>query len=437
MGKTSKLARTLHSAFRETRDLRIRDHVAHFLAIEPIYCALEIPSYELLDVVKGSEDRYEAAQRMFEFVRNLVNSQSPQFNSNVVRIEKTASSAYSIILPQILHSRIQELRNCRVPYTTKISNKYERTLYYIGHLLNTRYGDSIIRTFPKSEVKSVIGKELWNQISRALNDIGFEPDSKYEEIPSDDWYLHVKSLDNVNSKAPLQLRKEPSDEIEALRHLDAVIRAWEFEGLTDSLRVGLLGEIENLRTRHYNKELIQQFPTLASYHKRSVIDLLISTLDPAAEDLLNSYLESVDPRRRKFAARGLARLNALKSPLAASDPTKADLIDVAELMASSIAGEQSRRSTNSGLFLLARSKIPQVRKDVARILLELHDKDTREIFFHLVTDSNEEVAFEVLSHIEKVPPQLAKDILRRAFDSIHSKIVTMAEAMASDLDALE
>jgi hypothetical protein len=130
-------------------------------------------------------------------------------------------------------------------------------------------------------------------------------------------------------------------------------------------------------------------------------------------------------------------LNALKSPLATSDPAEADLIDVAVLMASSITGEQSRRSANSALLLLAKSKIPQVRKDVARILFELHDKDTREIFFQLVADPNEEVASEVLSHIERLPPQLAKEILKEAFNNPNSQILTMAEEIASALDGLE
>jgi hypothetical protein len=433
MGKNSRLAKTLQSAFREKRNLRIRDHIVHFLDIEPLYCALEIPSYELLDVVKASGDRNEAAQLMFEFARDLVDSQSPKFNSGAVRIEKTASSVYSVILPDILQNRVLEIANCRVPYTIKGTYKSGRTLYYIGHLLNTRYGKAILNTFPDSDIHSVIGEELWNQIASALRNLGFEPDSMYDEIPSNDWYHYVKSLDKEISKTPLHSGRKPTDEIDAIRRLEYAMQVLVMDGISDFLRFRLLREISDLRTHHFNKELIQQLPKLASDYKESVIDILIDTLDPTAEKLLNSYLESRDPRIRKFAARGLARLNAMKSPLTVSDPSKADSIEVAELMVPSTRRKRLRRRTNSELLLLAKSKIPSVRKDIARILVESHDRDNGEILVQLASDPNEEVALEVLSHIEKLSPPLVKEILTTAFSSSHTEIVTKAEEIASDL----
>jgi hypothetical protein len=437
MGKNRRLAKTLQFAFREKRNLRIRDHIAHFLDIEPVYCALEIPSYELLDVVKGSGDRSEAAQRMFELARDLVDSQSPKFNSGAVTIEKTASSVYSVFLPNILKNRILEITNCRVPYTTKGTHKSGRTLYYIGQLLDTRYGKSILNTFPKSDVQSVVGEELWSQIASALSNLGFEPESMYEEILPNDWYHYVKSLDREISRTPQYFGRKPTDEIDAIRRLESAIQVLEMDGINDFIRSRLLREIADLRTHHFNKELIQQLPKLASNHKESVISILIDTLDPAAEMLLNSYLESRDPRIRKFAARGLARLNAIKSPLTVSDPSNADSIEVAELMIPSTRRERLRRRANSELLLLARSKIPGVRKDIARILVELHDRNNSEILIQLVADPNKEVAIEILSHIERLPPPLAKEILKAAFSSSHTEIVTKAEEIATDLGGLE
>jgi hypothetical protein len=435
--RTHKLAKYFQTNLREKRGLRIRDHVAHFLSIGPVYCALEIPSYELLDIVKGAGDRHEAAQLMFEHTRDLVENQSPSFNSNAVRVEKAASSAFSVFLPEILQKRILEIRDCKVPYTVQVGHKYTRTLYYIGFLLNTKYGNSILRTIIKSDAQSVVEEENWNKIASTLSDLSFEPDSMYEEIPSNDWFLHVKSLDKTNSKALLQFRKHPTNEIDAIRRLEAAIRAWERDGTSDFFRFNLLDVINKLRTRHYNEELIQQLPTLAPHHQETVIDILVNTLDPASEKLLNRFLESKSKVKRKLAARGLARLNALESPISVSDPTEADSIDAAELMASAITSAGKRKSTNSALMLLAKSRIPRVRKDLARILVELHDRETSDLFFQLVSDSCEEVGMEVVSHIERLPADLAKDILEEALHSSHERIVAMAEEAVLDFGGFE
>jgi ribosomal protein L29 len=130
-------------------------------------------------------------------------------------------------------------------------------------------------------------------------------------------------------------------------------------------------------------------------------------------------------------------LNAIKSPLTVSDPSNADSIEVAELMIPSTRRERLRRRANSELLLLARSKIPGVRKDIARILVELHDRNNSEILIQLAADPNKEVAIEILSHIERLPPPLAKEILTAAFSSSHTEIVTKAEEIATDLGGLE
>jgi hypothetical protein len=231
---------------------------------------------------------------------------------------------------------------------------------------------------------------------------------------------------------------EPKDEIEAIRRLDASIQGIQKEGGPPNLTpFTFLEEIKRLHTRHYNKEFIDMLPNLAIHHKGVILEILVNTRDPGSEALLNGLLESKIRSERALAARGLAKLNALESPISISDPSEADSIELAEIMSSTTSGYEKRRITKSKIMLLAKSKIPRVRKDLAKILLELHDGETSEIFLKLATDSNEEVAIEVLSHLEKLPKQLAKDILQAALTSSHPNIVTMAEVVEAGLNGFQ
>ncbi|MFX1438778.1 MAG: HEAT repeat domain-containing protein [Promethearchaeota archaeon] len=426
------LKESLYSAFRENRNLRIRDHVAYFLALDPIYCALEMPSYDLIDIVKGIQTRKTAIQLMFEYVHTLFESQSELFNSSAVRVYMAASSPYSILLPGILQKRIQEIRDCRIPFTEKHTRTSVRQLYYIGHLRSTKYGKSILQAYSESGIESVVEKEVWTEIASILTDLGFEPESMCEEIPPDDWYACVKSLDAALPHSTLfRAGKQPRDEIEAIRRLDASIQGIEEErgprGLT---QFALLKEIKSLQTRHYNRNLVALQPTMAIRLQGVIIDILVNTRDPASEDILNALLDSKVQSERALAARGLARLNALESPISVSAPSEVDSIELAEMMSYAISVKRRQRSTKSALMVLANSKIPSVRKDLARILIELHDKDTRELFFQLLKDPEEEVGIEVVSNVNKLPVDLAQEILRVALESPHNQISTLAEEAA-------
>ena len=426
-----QLKESLDSVFRENPDLRIRDHVAYFLAIDPIYCAVEVPSHKLLDIVKKTGTRHDAIQAMFEYVRTLFDSGSQIFNSGAVKAERAAASPYSILLPDILQSRIQEISYCKVPFTEKRSRNTERQLYYIGHLLQTKYGRSILRTYHDSEIKPVVDINVWTEIASILTDLGFEPESMYEEVAPDEWYTFVKAQGTLPQSTPFRAEKQPEDEIEAIRRLDVSIQGIEEErGPPGSTQLTLLQEIERLRTRHYNRNLVALLPTMSIHHQGVILDILVNTRDPVSEDILTGLLNSEVRSERELAARGLARLNALESPISVSDPSEVDSIELAGILSSVISVKQRRKSAKSAITVLANSKIPAVRKDLARVLLELHDRDTREILFRLIKDPEEEVGIEVISNVKKLPPDLAKEILREALKSPHHHIMTLAEETA-------
>jgi hypothetical protein len=431
-GITGELASFLHTTLGEKLDLRIRDHVSHYLSIEPGCCALEIPSYDLLDIGKEAGDRYEAATQMFQYVSNLVDSKNRAFNSDAIRIEKAAPSAYSVLLPKILQRRVQEINDCKVPFASSSNQDFGKTKYYVGNLLKTTYGKSIFHTFPRSDVQSVVGETMWNQIASILQDLGFSPDSMYEEVPDSDWYLHVKSLDGKEPKtAATLINMKPTDEIEAIRHLAIIIA-----GMQNSLKsvpsLFFFETIKGLRTRHYNKELIELLPNLSSKPQEIIFEILVNTRDPASEDLLNDFLKSKHSWQRIIAARGFARLNALESLISVNDPKEADSIDISELLASTRSVKARQPGISSDLTSLAMCPSPMVKKDLVKILVELYDVETKKILFQLLSDPNDEVGIEVLSQIDKMPPNLAREILRAAIDNPSKRVISIAEDLISD-----
>ena len=432
--RLDELASSLQSTIIESTDLRIRDHISHFLSIDPVYCAIEVPSFDLLHIVKEAGTRYGAAQQMFDYVGDLIDSRKPALNTNTIRIERAAASAYSVFLPGILQRRVQEIENCKVPYAGPSSHGSGRSKYYIGDLLTTAYGKSIIRSILGSYVQPIIGDEMWNQIAIALRDLGFAPDSMFEEIPFDEWYDHMKSLNAKHAgEIPILHGIPPIDEIDAIRRLVIAIHGVEEIKWRSDIYNFHLETIKNLRTNHYNKELIELLPHLANKPQEIVVKILVNTRDLAAEEILNGFLTSEDSGQRAIAARGLARLNALESPIAASDPRSTDSIDVSELLASTKNAKARRLRISSDLVLLAMSPSPRVKKDLVKILVELYDSDTKEIFFQLLSDPNEEVGLELLAQIEKLPQQLAREILRAALESLHSQVVIDAERRVAEL----
>jgi hypothetical protein len=437
-GRLDEITQPLHRLIDHEPDLRVRDHVAFFLSIEPIYCSLEVPSYALLNIVKDSRDRYHAAQDLFEYVRELVDSRDPLFNQKTLRIEKTAATAYSVITPEILYQRIQEMEDCMVLCTMPPALHKGKPKYHIGMLLNTKYGESIIRSFPTIDNQPIVGETVWKEIEAALLEVGFDP--KYREIPYEDWYDHVKSLENSEPKKKSKYDQQSEREIGLLRLLVTVEEAIEKNISSSSpenasLLKHNLKLMKNLQTRHFNNELIEMISFVGKRESlEPILEILIQTRDPQIENILNVFLESKDRLIRDIAARGLAKLNALESPLSTGDPAQLGFIAISELLAASQKTSATRRVARSAIPLLAKSKSSVARRDLVKVLVQLFDSETQEIFFNLLSDPNEEVGLEVLSQISKLPSQLTRGILRAALESPHEQIALKAERTLLDFE---
>ncbi|MFW9888561.1 MAG: HEAT repeat domain-containing protein [Candidatus Thorarchaeota archaeon] len=441
-GNIDKTSNTLRKMIDTKPNLRIRDHVAFFLSIEPIYCSLEIPSYDLLSMVNCSEDRYHAAYEIFELVEKLVDSKDPKFNQRTFRIEEAAASAYAIMAPEVLRQRMQEMDDCIVPFAKPPAWRRgkDSDRYHIGMLLNTKYGESIIQSLSGFNIRPIVGESIWKAIEAALLEVGFNPEAMCREITFDEWYDYVKSLEKFPpNKLYPNVEPRLAREIRLLRELFETEEAIKMR-LSDSspegkrlLRRSIL-DLRNLQTRHFNNELLQiisQGSVLE--HLELILEVLIQTQDPRIENIMSDFLESEEAEIRKCGARGLAKLHALASPLSTGEPAYLESIAISELLAASQSVAIRSRSCRIAISFLSRSKSLAVKKDLVKILVQLHDSETERIFFELLSDSNKEVGMEVLFQIRKLPAHLVKDLLTQALSNSHEEIVARAEELALEL----
>lgn len=425
-GKADEIAASFSPIVEERPDLRFRDHVASFLSFEPVYCSLEVPSYRLLENANGAESRYEAAYEMYKYVSGLVDSHHQSFNIKSFRIKRTTSSAYAALLPAILQQRTQEITNCNVPYTIRTASGKMR--YYIGNLLKTAYGESIIHSLPKYP-EFVVNEPVWNQIADVLNELGFDSETMLDKIPSELWYNTVKSLESNRLDSP------DSTEVSALRLLAKTMQASD-RGEIVELSMSHLRIIRSLGTRQYNKEIIDVLPNANNQSLELILEILVDTRDSVADEIIGEFLNSEDAKKRVIAARSLSRLTALESVMSITDPFQASSIDIAGLLGSSPNAVNRRLSNSSALALLARNQSPLVRRDLVKILAGTHGVETRKLFFQLLLDPDQDVRLEILSQIDNLPPQLARDILTAALDNSNEEIVSLAEEIISDRNAI-
>ncbi|MHA1940012.1 MAG: HEAT repeat domain-containing protein, partial [Candidatus Thorarchaeota archaeon] len=243
----------------------------------------------------------------------------------------------------------------------------------------------------------------------------------------------MKSLENSEPKKKSKYDQQSEREIGLLRLLVTVEEAIEKNISSSSpenasLLKHNLKLMKNLQTRHFNNELIEMISFVGNRESlEPILEILIQTRDPQIENILNVFLESKDRLIRDIAARGLAKLNALESPLSTGDPAQLGFIAISELLAASQKTSATRRVARSAIPLLAKSKSSVARKDLVKVLVQLFDSETQEIFFNLLSDPNEEVGLEVLSQISKLPSQLTRGILRAALESPHEQIALKAE----------
>ena len=85
--------------------LKIRDHIFEFLGLNPVYLALEIPSYELLQVI-NSKSRDEVRLELYQLVKKWLESNDSCFIQEGVEVGQLGNSMYASLLPIILAARL-------------------------------------------------------------------------------------------------------------------------------------------------------------------------------------------------------------------------------------------------------------------------------------------------------------------------------------------
>ncbi|MCJ7817337.1 MAG: HEAT repeat domain-containing protein, partial [Candidatus Thorarchaeota archaeon] len=190
-GNISELVREIEQIEEEAPllTLELRDHIFYFLRMWSIYFAVQIPSIDVLKLLDDNSISKNAPVFMIEFIRNLLDRKDSRFSQFCVNIDTISSDHYAILLPSILHQRIEELEKCKIQFL-----EGPIQLYCTSDLFDTYYGQKIVAAI--HEQKSfdiVINESQFTLIKESLDSAGFDVTSMLERVNSDLWDDFLKS----------------------------------------------------------------------------------------------------------------------------------------------------------------------------------------------------------------------------------------------------
>lgn len=410
-------------------DLRLRDHITDFLSLEPVYCAIEKPSYELLTVADGIQTREAAAQALFDFMTEIVESRDRSFNQQGVRIDRIASSHYVALAPVIIEQRTAEMEECRVPYTSSSVRGTEKAKYYIGDLLSTGYG-GLINYAEARDYPDFVSETDWSKISGILDELGFNADSMLKRVEPHEWYEKTKELTKLrSSNLKSEVGHMACTEVLSLRTLT---QAYHGLASTDSNRLKKsLVAIQRLQTKYCSRELLNLVEKASGDILRLSIEVLVDTHSPHIEAILRGLLNSKDQWKRTQAARGYSRMNALGTP---SHPFNGNPIDAAGFVKSHSKAMLRMEGGKTILARLHKSNSPAVRRDIVRILAESAGFESEAMLLDLMNDPNETIRYEIVANVEKMPKELGLMLLSKALNDSSDLVSHKAQIITKRLD---
>ncbi|MFQ5833186.1 MAG: HEAT repeat domain-containing protein [Candidatus Thorarchaeota archaeon] len=412
-GRAEQIAETLENIIKrsDTPDLRIRDHIAVLLDIEPVFCALESPSYDILRLVDTMQSLEDMRQAILDHSNRLLETESSKFNLGGFDLERASASRYVVLAPEVISRRAKEVETCIVLYRTVLTGTRKRSDYFLQQLLNTTYGRMILDVVHEHRVANVVGERYWKKISEALTSLGFEPEQMLREVPADEWYDTLKHHASSSSTLP------ESAEIEWIKMLGEAKRALDFDNPRQ--RMAAMETIRSLRTRYCNEKL----KDIAKRSTNRVQELAVETLakadDPAVLELFQQMLKSKNEGTKKAGARGLSMIVSRNLSEISDSPIEASILDVSGILGLVKAKGHRRNRSLSALRVLSRHRSPSVRKDVVKAIGGYGTRSAYELLQSLVTDQNDEVQLEVISRIPHLPKDVAVSIARKAL-SQHS-----------------
>ncbi len=425
-GRAEEIAKTFENIIErsQTPDLRIRDHIAVLVDIEPVFCALESSSYDILRLVDTIQSLEEMRQVILDYSNRLLESESSIFNLGGFDLERASASRYVVLAPEVISRRAKEVETCSVLYRTIQTGTRKRSDYFLGQLLNTTYGRMILDVVREHKVGTVVGERYWKKVSETLKSLGFQPEQMLREVPADEWYDTLKRNTSRSSTFP------ECAEIEWIRVLFEAKRALDFDNAKH--RTVAIETIRSLRTRYCNERLKDIAKKSTDRMQELAVDTLAKAGDPTVLELFQQMLKSKDEGTKKAGARGLSMIVSRDLSEIPYSPIEASVLDVSGVLELVKANGHRRNQSLSSLRVLSRHRSPSVRKDVVRALGGYGTRSAYELLQSMVADQSEEVQLEVISRIPHLPREVAVSIIRKALSQDNSRLYKAIQELESE-----
>ncbi|TFF95555.1 hypothetical protein EU546_03065, partial [Candidatus Thorarchaeota archaeon] len=185
--------------------LAFRDHVFSYVNLEGAYFALQIPSHELLHMLRGANTREDVTNDAFELVVTLSEMRDPTMKVTEVDIESVRDTAFAVLIPWVLARRLEEMQSARIQYSQS-DDANGRTRYCISQLLDTYYGRKIVwaamgeRAWDDPYDSIVVGDEVFMRMEQALRGLDLDIDGLLEVIDSNDWFKFVREVETQKAR---------------------------------------------------------------------------------------------------------------------------------------------------------------------------------------------------------------------------------------------
>ncbi|MHA2141387.1 MAG: HEAT repeat domain-containing protein [Candidatus Thorarchaeota archaeon] len=424
-GRTQEIADFFDPIMYEGADLRLRDHISALFSLNPVYCAVEIASYNLLKQADRAKSREESAQMIYEYISDLVRKKDSAINLQGFRLDRIENSVFVMIAPEIIEQRTHEILNCKVLFTQKGERGKSRKVYYVKDLFDTAYGRLL--TYADHKIhRSIVGESMWGRIAGMVEDIGFSPDSMLIEIENDKWHDTVKPRRSIDPARVENGKINP--EVVCIRGLNHNYRDLILGDSSDMI-IALKG-IRSLQTSYCNRELIELMPSMDEIMLGIVIDILVDTRYPGIDEILKEFLDSTDSEKRKIGSYGISRMNQIDWP---NHGFHYKALDIRAIEASTAESIANREHNFYVMRNLAIHSYPQVKIEIIKVLAEMNDIDSQNVIVEMIKDESEKVRLEVLAHVQKLRKEIAGKILKQALSDPSEKVTSEAKRIIGDV----
>ena len=306
-GTVDLVVREIRSREKQRPDLACREHVFEYCRLLPVFLELNIPSYDLLHMLRGATNREDVQSDAFELVMTLAEMRDPSLLVTEIQVEVIRESDYAVLLPWILSTRTEEMSLVRIPFST---SKEGVKRYCISDLLDTYYGRRIVwasremKPWKYEEDSIVVGEGAFKKIESGLQTLDLEIPGLLQSVPEDEWPFHVSAIVTRRRRG----QRQPPEL--ATIHSLLNSRGYASLGRDSVLLKEIIKSSLELKTRVFSQEIIDVALSEGSDVRIEAVNALGALGGDRARDALTGLLGTSTPEVKKAAAVSLSRLES-------------------------------------------------------------------------------------------------------------------------------